>query len=81
MGTSIFTEMTELARSTGAVNLGQGVPELASPPALLKGVADAVLAGSNQYPRLMDSPRCARLSPLISCGGTASTTGRRGRYW
>jgi N-succinyldiaminopimelate aminotransferase len=50
MGTSIFTEMTELARSTGAVNLGQGVPELASPPALLKGVADAVLAGSNQYP-------------------------------
>lgn len=50
MGTSIFTEMTELARSTGAVNLGQGVPELASPPGLLKGVADAVLAGSNQYP-------------------------------
>jgi N-succinyldiaminopimelate aminotransferase len=50
MGTSIFTEMTELARSTGAVNLGQGVPELASPPVLLKDVADAVLAGSNQYP-------------------------------
>jgi N-succinyldiaminopimelate aminotransferase len=50
MGTSIFTEMTELARSTGAVNLGQGVPELASPPALLKDVADAVLAGHNQYP-------------------------------
>ncbi|MGW0553682.1 aminotransferase class I/II-fold pyridoxal phosphate-dependent enzyme [Streptomyces sp. NPDC002926] len=50
MGTSIFTEMTELARSTGAVNLGQGVPELDSPPALLKDVADAVLAGSNQYP-------------------------------
>lgn len=50
MGTSIFTEMTELARSTGAVNLGQGVPELASPPVLLKEVAQAVLAGSNQYP-------------------------------
>ncbi|MFD9219745.1 aminotransferase class I/II-fold pyridoxal phosphate-dependent enzyme [Streptomyces sp. NPDC060064] len=50
MGTSIFTEMTELARRTGAVNLGQGVPELASPPSLLKDVADAVLAGSNQYP-------------------------------
>lgn len=50
MGTSIFTEMTELARRTGAVNLGQGVPELAGPPALLQDVADAVLAGSNQYP-------------------------------
>lgn len=60
MGTSIFTEMTELARSTGAVNLGQGVPELASPPALLKGVADAVLAGSNQYPCGSWIPRAAR---------------------
>ncbi|MGQ4517393.1 aminotransferase class I/II-fold pyridoxal phosphate-dependent enzyme [Streptomyces sp. DW26H14] len=50
MATSIFTEMTELARATGAINLGQGVPELASPPALLRDVADAVLAGANQYP-------------------------------
>jgi N-succinyldiaminopimelate aminotransferase len=50
MGTSIFTEMTELARRTGAVNLGQGVPELDSPAALLKDAADAVLSGSNQYP-------------------------------
>ncbi|MEU6996531.1 aminotransferase class I/II-fold pyridoxal phosphate-dependent enzyme [Streptomyces sp. NPDC046465] len=50
MGTSIFTEMTELARRTGAVNLGQGVPELAAPPALLRDVADAVRSGNNQYP-------------------------------
>ncbi|MEW2575092.1 aminotransferase class I/II-fold pyridoxal phosphate-dependent enzyme [Streptomyces syringium] len=50
MGTSVFTEMTELARATGAVNLGQGVPELDSPALLLKDVAAAVLAGSNQYP-------------------------------
>ncbi|MBT2384101.1 aminotransferase class I/II-fold pyridoxal phosphate-dependent enzyme [Streptomyces sp. ISL-11] len=50
MGASVFTEMTELARSTGAVNLGQGVPELAAPESLLKEVAEAVLAGSNQYP-------------------------------
>ncbi|MGK5530721.1 aminotransferase class I/II-fold pyridoxal phosphate-dependent enzyme [Streptomyces sp. URMC 129] len=47
---SIFTEMTELARRTGAVNLGQGVPELDAPPALLAGVSAAVLAGRNQYP-------------------------------
>ncbi|GAA2052177.1 pyridoxal phosphate-dependent aminotransferase [Streptomyces cheonanensis] len=48
--TSIFTEMTELARRTGAINLGQGVPELAGPPALLREVAAAVQAGENQYP-------------------------------
>ncbi|MFF4409630.1 aminotransferase class I/II-fold pyridoxal phosphate-dependent enzyme [Streptomyces sp. NPDC001262] len=50
LGTSVFTEMTELARSTGAVNLGQGVPELAGPQGLLDEVAAAVLAGRNQYP-------------------------------
>ncbi|MGK5549155.1 aminotransferase class I/II-fold pyridoxal phosphate-dependent enzyme [Streptomyces sp. URMC 127] len=50
LGTSVFTEMTELARRTGAVNLGQGVPELSAPPGLLKEVSAAVLAGSNQYP-------------------------------
>ncbi|QIQ03580.1 aminotransferase class I/II-fold pyridoxal phosphate-dependent enzyme [Streptomyces liangshanensis] len=56
MGTSIFTEMTELARTTGAINLGQGVPELPSPPALLRDVADAVLAGHNQYPPAVGFP-------------------------
>ncbi|MFE9734166.1 aminotransferase class I/II-fold pyridoxal phosphate-dependent enzyme [Streptomyces sp. NPDC005863] len=56
MGTSIFTEMTELARRTGAVNLGQGVPELPSPPQLLKDVADAVLSGANQYPPAVGFP-------------------------
>lgn len=63
MGTSIFTEMTELARRTGAVNLGQGVPELDSPATLLKDVADAVLAGSNQYPPAVG---CAALREAIA---------------
>ncbi|WP_062210177.1 aminotransferase class I/II-fold pyridoxal phosphate-dependent enzyme [Streptomyces sp. NBRC 109706] len=54
--TSIFTEMTELARRTGAVNLGQGVPDLDSPAALLSGVASAVLAGANQYPPATGHP-------------------------
>ncbi|RKN11609.1 aminotransferase class I/II-fold pyridoxal phosphate-dependent enzyme [Streptomyces radicis] len=48
--------MTELAHRTGAVNLGQGVPELDSPPALLAEVADAVLAGRNQYPPAVGVP-------------------------
>jgi N-succinyldiaminopimelate aminotransferase len=54
--TSIFTEMTELARRTGAINLGQGVPELDSPPALLADVSAAVLAGHNQYPPAFGVP-------------------------
>lgn len=54
--TSIFTEMTELAHRTGAVNLGQGVPDLDSPPELLAGVAEAVLAGRNQYPPAAGHP-------------------------
>ncbi|UED85495.1 aminotransferase class I/II-fold pyridoxal phosphate-dependent enzyme [Streptomyces profundus] len=54
--TSIFTEMTELARRTGAVNLGQGVPDLDSPGALLSDVASAVLAGANQYPPATGHP-------------------------
>ncbi|MBH1934617.1 aminotransferase class I/II-fold pyridoxal phosphate-dependent enzyme [Streptomyces sp. AV19] len=56
VGTSVFTEMTELARSTGAVNLGQGVPELPSPPQLLADVADAVRSGANQYPPAHGAP-------------------------
>ncbi|WP_212764609.1 aminotransferase class I/II-fold pyridoxal phosphate-dependent enzyme [Streptomyces sp. I05A-00742] len=56
LGTSVFTEMTELARSTGAVNLGQGVPELASPRELLEDAAAAVLAGVNQYPPAHGTP-------------------------
>ncbi|MCA6094285.1 aminotransferase class I/II-fold pyridoxal phosphate-dependent enzyme [Streptomyces sp. SCA3-4] len=50
MGASVFTEMTELARRTGAVNLGQGVPELDAPAPLLRDAAEAMLAGANQYP-------------------------------
>ncbi|MBB5121405.1 aminotransferase [Streptomyces eurocidicus] len=56
MGASVFTEMTELARETGAVNLGQGVPELAAPESLLKDVAAAVLGGANQYPPAVGFP-------------------------
>nr|WP_107082260.1 aminotransferase class I/II-fold pyridoxal phosphate-dependent enzyme [Streptomyces caatingaensis] len=56
VGTSVFTEMTELARRTGAVNLGQGVPELPSPPELLADVAEAVRSGANQYPPAHGAP-------------------------
>jgi aspartate/methionine/tyrosine aminotransferase len=50
MPTTIFEEMSGLAREHGAINLGQGFPDAPGPPALLRAAADAVLQGSNQYP-------------------------------
>ncbi|CAN5636719.1 pyridoxal phosphate-dependent aminotransferase [soil metagenome] len=49
IGTSIFTVMSELARSTGAVNLGQGFPDFAPPAPLVEGVTRAMARGYNQY--------------------------------
>ncbi|HZB49767.1 MAG TPA: pyridoxal phosphate-dependent aminotransferase [Mycobacteriales bacterium] len=53
---TIFTEMTELARRTGAINLGQGFPDSDGPPELLAAAAEAILAGHNQYPPLPGVP-------------------------
>jgi N-succinyldiaminopimelate aminotransferase len=53
---TIFTEMTELARRTGAINLGQGFPDSDGPPELLAAAADAIRAGHNQYPPLPGVP-------------------------
>ncbi|WP_338015601.1 aminotransferase class I/II-fold pyridoxal phosphate-dependent enzyme [Streptomyces sp. CB03234] len=49
-GPSIFSEMTQLAQGTGAINLGQGFPDTDGPDGLLKAAADAVGSGRNQYP-------------------------------
>lgn len=49
-GTTIFAEMSDLARSTGAINLGQGFPDTDGPPEMLKAAVDAITSGRNQYP-------------------------------
>jgi N-succinyldiaminopimelate aminotransferase len=49
-GTTIFAEMSELARSTGAINLGQGFPDVDGPPEMLVAAVDAINTGRNQYP-------------------------------
>ena len=49
MATTIFEEMSAMARAAGAINLGQGFPDLPEPPELLQAAAQAVLAGPNQY--------------------------------
>jgi N-succinyldiaminopimelate aminotransferase len=51
MGTTIFAEMSALAATTGAVNLGQGFPDTDGPHEIAAAAAAAILAGrGNQYP-------------------------------
>ncbi len=51
MGTTIFAEMSALAVTTGAVNLGQGFPDVDGPREIAQAAADAIMAGrGNQYP-------------------------------
>lgn len=47
---TIFDEMSALARQTGAVNLGQGFPDGAPPELVSRTAQDAIARGINQYP-------------------------------
>jgi N-succinyldiaminopimelate aminotransferase len=49
-GTTIFAEMSSLAVSTGAVNLGQGFPDYDGPREVLDAAIEAINGGLNQYP-------------------------------
>ena len=48
--TTIFAEMSALAVSTGAINLGQGFPDTDGPAAMLQVAREAIAGGHNQYP-------------------------------
>ncbi|MCD2516506.1 pyridoxal phosphate-dependent aminotransferase [Massilia sp. G4R7] len=56
VGTTIFTEMSQLAAEQGAVNLGQGFPDFACDPKLIGLVDEAMRAGHNQYPVMTGVP-------------------------
>ena len=47
---TIFAEMSALAVSTGAINLGQGFPDEDGPELVLEAARQAITAGVNQYP-------------------------------
>lgn len=49
-GTTIFAEMSALAVTTGAINLGQGFPDTDGPDAMLDRAAQGLRGGLNQYP-------------------------------
>lgn len=56
VGTTIFTEMSQLAAEQQAVNLGQGFPDFACDPKLIDLVDEAMRAGHNQYPFMTGVP-------------------------
>lgn len=86
MPTSIFEEISLLARAHGAINLGQGFPDDEGPEDVRQVAATAVIERSNQYPPMMGLPelraavadhyhRCQRLDlqpeeVLVTSGAT-----------
>jgi aspartate/methionine/tyrosine aminotransferase len=54
--TTVFEEMSGLARETGAINLGQGFPDDPGPEAVRRKAAEAVVDGYNQYPPMAGLP-------------------------
>jgi N-succinyldiaminopimelate aminotransferase len=56
LSTSIFEEMSMLARQHAAINLGQGFPDDPGPADIRQKAADAVVDGWNQYPPMMGLP-------------------------
>ena len=49
LGQTIFAEMSALAMRTGAINLGQGFPDVDGPTEVIDAAAAAMRAGRNQY--------------------------------
>ncbi len=49
VGTTIFAEMGALAAAHGAINLGQGAPDVDGPGEMIEAAVDALRAGPNQY--------------------------------
>jgi len=54
--TTIFEEMSMLARELKAINLGQGFPDDPGPEDVRAKAAEAVLSGYNQYPPMLGLP-------------------------
>ncbi len=72
VGTTVFTQMSQLAMEHGAVNLGQGFPDFGCDPTLIDLVNEAMRAGHNQYPPMSGVPALrsaigAKIAALYGC--------------
>ncbi len=59
-GTTVFTEMTELAVRHDAINLGQGFPNFDGPEFIKEAALRAIGGGHNQYCRMFGIPELNR---------------------
>ena len=57
---TIFAEMSALAVRTGAINLGQGFPDVDGPEHVVQGAISALRSGHNQYPPGDGTPELRR---------------------
>lgn len=55
-GTTIFAEMSALAKEHNAINLSQGFPDFDGPEHVKEAAIEAVRAGHNQYARMFGEP-------------------------
>ena len=53
---TVFDRVSALARETGAINLGQGFPEIEHAPELLEAAQRALVEHSTQYPPMRGLP-------------------------
>ena len=56
VGITIFTQMSQLAAQTGALNLSQGFPDFDAPQALCDAVGRHIAQGHNQYSPMTGLP-------------------------
>ncbi|HWT67711.1 MAG TPA: pyridoxal phosphate-dependent aminotransferase [Pseudomonas sp.] len=56
VGITIFTQMSQLAASSGAINLSQGFPDFDAPQALCDAVGRHIANGHNQYSPMTGLP-------------------------
>lgn len=56
VGITIFTQMSQLAAQTGAINLSQGFPDFDAPQALCDAVGRHIANGHNQYSPMTGLP-------------------------
>jgi N-succinyldiaminopimelate aminotransferase len=69
-GTSIFTEVTELARRLGAVNLAQGFPDFHGPAELLRAIEAHLRTSHHQYAQGIGEERLRRAVSRLVLAGT-----------
>lgn len=56
LGTTVFTIMSGLAAEHGAINLGQGFPDVDGPEPVRAEAARRLIEGPNQYPPMLGVP-------------------------